>query len=127
MKYLLLSIIGIFAYTFIVYKYTVNQYEKVTEHVVYGKIIPYEFLNDGDLARVHLHYKDDTTSIIDSVTLTNVMPTFDIEHPTMGSMHIDISSMQLMLRDRGQWIQFESYDELNNYIASRFPSDEYDN
>lgn len=125
MKYILIPIAVLF-YTFIVYKATVYYHYDIKDHIIYGHVIPYEYMNDGDLARVHLHYTDDADDIIDSVTLTNVMPTFDIEHPTMGSMHIDIASMQLMLRDRGQWIQFETYEELNNYIASRFPSDEYD-
>ena len=126
MKYLI-GLVLVVLYTFGVYKGTVHYHYNIKDHIIYGQVIPYEFMNDGDIARVHLHYTDEADEFIDSVTLTNVMPTFDIEHPTMGSMHIDIASMQLMLRDRGQWIQFESYDELNNYIASRFPSDEYDN
>ena len=122
MKYLI-ALVLIVLYTFGVYKGTVHYHYNIKNHIIYGQVIPYEFMNDGDLARVHLHYTDD---MIDSVTLENVMPTFDIEHPNIGSMHIDIASMQIKLRDRGQWMQFETYEEMNNYIASRFPSDEYD-
>lgn len=122
MKHILIPI-AVLVYTFIVYKATVYYHYDIKDHIIYGQVIPYEFMNDNDLARVNLHYGDD--NFIDSVTLTNVDPGFLIEHPTMGSMHIDISAMQLRLRDRGQWIQFETYEELNNYIASRFPSDEF--
>lgn len=121
----ILIIIAIISYTIAIYKFTVYYNYDIKDNIIYGEIKPYEFMNDGDLARVHIHYTDDADEFIDSVTLYNVMPTFDIEHPTIGSIHIDVSAMQIRLRDRGQWIQFESYIDMNNYIASRFPSYKY--
>lgn len=123
MKYLI-GVLLIAIYTFGVYKGTVHYHYNIKDHIIYGQVIPYEYMNDNDLARVNLHYGDD--NFIDSVTLTNVNPEFLIEHPTIGSMYLDIDKMQIMLRDRGEWMQFENYEDMNNYISSRFPSDEYD-
>lgn len=125
MRYLI-SIIAIIAHTFLVYKATVHYHYNIKDHMIYGQVIPYEFMNDGDLARVNLHYTDDTDDMIDSVTLEHVMPIIYINHPNIGSMVIDVSAMQVILRDRGQRLQFDTYEEMNNYLTSRFPSDEYD-
>ena len=124
MKYLI-GLVLIVLYTFGVYKGTVHYHYNVKDHIIYGQVMPYEFMNDGDLARVHLHNNGD--DIIDSVTLEHVMPIIHINHPNIGYMVVDISTMKILLRDRGQWMQFETYDEMNNYLTSRFPSDEYDN
>jgi hypothetical protein len=124
MKYLI-GLVLIALYTFGVYKGTVYYHYDIKDHIIYGQVIPYEFMNDGDLARVKLHYNDN--NMIDSVTLEHVMPYIYLNHPNIGSMVVDISAMQVMLRDRGQRMQFETYEEMNDYLTSRFPSDEYDN
>ncbi len=120
-KSILLSATILIIYTISVYKATVYYNYDIKDHIIYGQVIPYEYMNNGDLARVKLHA--DVDNFIDSVTLTNVTPTFDIDHPEMGSMHIDIASIKLILRDRGEWIQFKDYDELNSYIASKFSNE----
>jgi hypothetical protein len=124
MKYILIPI-AVIIYTFIVYKGTVYYHYDIKDHIMYGQVIPYEFMNDGDLARVHLHYNDN--NMIDSVTLEHVMPYIYLNHPNIGSMVVDISAMQVMLRDRGQWMQFETYEEMNDYLGSRFPRDKFEN
>lgn len=115
MKYLIILALLIL-YTFIVFKATFHYYYNIKDHIIYGQVIPYQYMNDGDLARVKLHWGED--NIIDSVTLESINPNFDMYiQAGVGHSHIDLVKMQVMLKDKGKWIQFKSYKELGDFIS----------
>lgn len=113
MKYILIPIAVLF-YTFIVYKATVYYHYDIKDHIIYGQVKPYEFMNNGDLARVKLHYNGDNR--IDSVTLSPEDIGFDMRTFRFGSIYIDVDRKEANFRKVGKIGKFDSYDQLFEFV-----------
>jgi len=113
MKYILIPLV-VLLYTFIVYKATVYYHYDIKDHIIYGQVIPYEFMNDGDLARVHLHTNGDNR--IDSVTLTNEDIGFNMETFRFGSIYVDVDRKEANFRKKGKIGTFDSYNQLFEFV-----------
>ncbi len=113
MKYILIPI-SILTYTFIVYKATVYYHYDIKDHIIYGEVKPYEFMNNGDLARVKLHYNGDNR--IDSVTLSHEEIGFVLLNYRLGSTYIDVDRKEAKFKDLGKVGKFDSYDQLFEFV-----------
>lgn len=113
MKYIFIPI-SVLIYTYIVYKATVYYHYDIKNHIIYGQVIPYEYMNDGDLARVKLHTNGDNK--IDSVTLTNEDIGFNMETFRFGSIYVDVDRKEANFRKKGKIGTFDSYDRLFEFV-----------